>query len=153
MSDNGLLPKWHHRYEPEANDNTPAPAYSHASAINLFAADCHAASRKAGWYTDLSTGRALDRNVPEMLCLIHSEISEAMEGYRKSKPGKVLMDDKLPHRPMAEVELADAMIRIGNLAAFLGYDLGGAIVEKMAFNASREDHKIENRLKAGGKAF
>ncbi|WP_246713832.1 hypothetical protein [Rhizobium leguminosarum] len=140
-----------------ANDNTPqpslSPAYSHASAINLFAADCHAASRKAGWYTDLATGRALDRNVPEMLCLIHSEISEAMEGYRKSKPGKVLMDDKLPNRPMAEVELADAMIRIGDLAAFLGYDLGGAIVEKMAYNANREDHRIENRLKAGGKAF
>lgn len=93
--------------------------YHHAAAINLFAADCHAASRRAGWYTDLATGRALDRNVPEMLCLIHSEISEAMEGYRKSKPGKVLMDDKLPHRPMAEVELADAMIRIGDLAAFL----------------------------------
>ncbi|HAU76627.1 MAG TPA: hypothetical protein DCW88_14195 [Agrobacterium sp.] len=121
--------------------------------MNLFAADCHAASRRAGWYTDLATGKALDRNVPEMLCLIHSEISEAMEGYRKSKPGKVLMDDKLPHRPMAEVELADAMIRIGDLASFLGYDLGGAIVEKMAFNANRPDHKIENRLKAGGKAF
>lgn len=133
-----------------ANDNTP---HNHAAAINLFAADCHAASRRAGWYTDLATGKALDRNVPEMLCLIHSEISEAMEGYRKSKPGKVRMDDKLPHRPMAEVELADAMIRIGDLAAFLGYDLGGAIVEKMAFNANRPDHKIENRLKAGGKAF
>ncbi len=135
---------------PTANDNKP---HNHAAAINLFAADCHAASRRAGWYTDLATGKALDRNVPEMLCLIHSEISEAMEGYRKSKPGKALMDDKLPHRPMAEVELADAMIRIGDLAAFLGYDLGGAIVEKMAFNATRPDHKIENRLKAGGKAF
>ncbi|WP_245422901.1 hypothetical protein [Rhizobium sp. S9] len=139
---------------PPANDNTPAPApYSHASAINLFAADCHAASRKAGWYTDLATGREKERNLGEMLMLIVSEVAEAMEGERKSKPGKVLMDDKLPNRPMAEVELADAMIRIGDLAAFLGYDLGGAIVEKMAFNASREDHKIENRLKAGGKAF
>ncbi|WP_259668022.1 hypothetical protein [Rhizobium lentis] len=140
-----------------ANDNLPqpslAPTYSHAAAINLFAADCHAQSRKAGWYTNLATGRALDRNVGEMLMLIVSEISEAMEGVRKSTGGKTLMDDKLPHRPMAEVELADAMIRIGDLAAFLGFDLGGAIVEKMAFNASREDHKIENRLKAGGKAF
>lgn len=140
-----------------ANDNTPqpslAPEYSHASAINLFAADCHAASRKAGWYTNLATGKALDRNVPEMMMLIVSEISEAMEGYRKSTGGKVKMDDKLPHRPNAEVELADAMIRIGDLATFLGFDLGGAIVEKMAFNASREDHKIENRRAAGGKGF
>ncbi|MBY3333721.1 hypothetical protein HLI01_08680 [Rhizobium laguerreae] len=121
--------------------------------MNLFAADCHAASRKAGWYTNLATGKALDRNVPEMMMLIVSEISEAMEGYRKSTGGKVKMDDKLPHRPNAEVELADAMIRIGDLATFLGFDLGGAIVEKMAFNASREDHKIENRKAAGGKAF
>lgn len=133
---------------------SPSPEpYNHASAINLFAADCHAASRKAGWYTDLATGKALYRNVGEMLMLIVSEVAEAMEGVRKSTGGKILMDDKLPHRPMAEVELADAMIRIGDLAAFLGYDLGGAIVEKMVFNANREDHKIENRLKAGGKAF
>lgn len=120
----------------------------HAAGINLFAADCHAASRKAGWYTDPETGLALERNVPEMLCLIHSEISEAMEGYRKDLP-----DDKLPHRLAVEVELADAMIRIGDLATYLGCDLGGAIVEKMAFNATREDHKLEARKAAGGKAF
>lgn len=130
-----------------ANDNTPK-SHSHAAAINLFAADCHAASRKAGWYTDPETGFALERNVPEMLCLIHSEISEAMEGYRKDLP-----DDKLTHRRMIEVELADAMIRIGDLATYLGCDLGGAIVEKMAFNATREDHKLEARKAAGGKAF
>lgn len=132
-----------------ANDNKPtAPTYTHASAINIFAADCHARSRKAGWYTDLATGKALERNVPEMMMLIVSERSEAMEGFRKK-----LDDDKLPHRKMMEVELADAMIRIGDLATFMGYDLGGAIVEKMAYNDNREDHKIENRLKAGGKAF
>lgn len=127
---------------------TDETGHNHAAAINLFAADCHAASRRAGWYTDLATGKALDRNVPEMLCLIHSEISEAMEGFRKK-----LQDDKLQHRKMVEVELADAMIRIGDLATFLGCDLGGAIVEKMAFNSNRDDHKIENRVKAGGKAF
>lgn len=129
-----------------ANDNTHAP--THAAAINSFAADCHAASRKAGWYTNPTTGEPLSRNVPEMLCLIHSEISEAMEGYRKDLP-----DDKLSHRRMIEVELADAMIRIGDLATYLGCDLGGAIVEKMAFNRTREDHKLEARKAAGGKAF
>ncbi len=40
-----------------------------------------------------------------------------MEGERKD-----LMDDKLPHRKMAEVELADALIRIFDYAGAYGYD-------------------------------
>ena len=80
--------------------------------------------------------------------LIVSEIAEAMEGERKS-----LMDDKLPHRPMAEVELADAVIRIFDYAAGFGYDLGGAYVEKMEYNRTRADHTTEERLKPNGKKF
>ena len=83
-----------------------------------------------------------------MLCLIHSEISEAMEGHRKN-----LMDDKLPHRSMLEVELADAVIRICDMAGGLGLDLDGAINEKLEFNKNRADHKIENRLTENGKKF
>src|SRR5262245_43683454 len=41
---------------------------------------CHQASRQAGWYTDIATGAPRDRNRGEMLALIHSEISEALEG-------------------------------------------------------------------------
>ena len=72
--------------------------------------------------------------------LIVSEIAEAMEGHRKG-----LMDDKLPHRLMIEVELADAMLRSADLAGALGLNLGAALAEKMAFNATREDHKIATR--------
>lgn len=107
----------------------------------------HAASLNAGWYTNPATGERLERNVPEMLMLIVSEIAEGMEGYRKG-----LMDDHLPDRLSVEVELADAVIRIGDLCGFLGLDLAGAVIEKMAYNAKREDHKLENRAK-GGKAF
>lgn len=107
---------------------------------------CHNRAWNAGWWHDLNTGEMLNRNVPEMLCLIHSEISEGLEGYRKN-----LMDDKLPHRKMLEVELADAVIRIFDLAGGLGFELGDAIAEKMNFNANREDHKIENRKGENGK--
>lgn len=63
------------------------------------------------------------------------------------------MDDHLPDRPMIEVELADAVIRIADLAGYLGLDLGGAIMAKLEYNRRRADHKLENRAKQGGKAF
>lgn len=117
-------------------------------AVNELTNICYEASKKAGWHTNIETGELLNRNKGEMLMLVVSEVAEAMEGERKG-----LMDDKLPHRPMAEVELADAVIRIMDYAGRWGYDLGGAIAEKLAFNAQRPDHKIENRLKEGGKKW
>lgn len=118
--------------------------------VDLLVDQCFGASAASGWWNDPHTGESLlgERNVPEMLCLIHSEISEAMEGHRKR-----LQDDKLPHRPMIEVELADALIRIFDLGRGLGLDLGGAVAEKIEFNLNRPDHRPENRLKAGGKAY
>lgn len=121
------------------------------TAAQLIVDACHGASTAAGWWNDLHTGEPIIQRphvVGEKLCLVHSEISEAMEGHRKK-----LMDDKLPHRPMIEVELADAVIRIADLAGALNLDLGGAIAEKLAFNAQRPDHKPENRKAEGGKAY
>lgn len=120
----------------------------HVKAIKELTKEIHQDNVDAGWWTDLKTGNKKDRNVGELLCLIHSEISEAMEGYRKD-----LMDDKLKHRKMFEVELADALIRIFDLAGAHNLDLGAAMAEKRAFNKIREDHKVENRKKDGGKKF
>jgi NTP pyrophosphatase (non-canonical NTP hydrolase) len=119
---------------------------STAETLNELAQACRAANDK--WWKDPATGAILNRNRAELLMLIVSEIAEAMEGERKS-----LMDDKLPHRPMAEVELADALIRIFDYAEGFGYDIGGAFEEKMEYNATRADHTAAERLKANGKKF
>lgn len=116
--------------------------------FNNLSADIHNANVKAGWYTDLKTGEPKQVNVGEKLMLIVSEIAEGMEADRKN-----LMDDKLPERNGLEVELADAVIRIMDLTGYLKLDLGGAIWDKLQYNAKREDHKIENRIKDDGKKY
>lgn len=117
---------------------------------SLLQIECHSAAKQAGWWKT-KDGTPVQDNpyaFSNKLALIHSEISEAMEGDRKN-----LKDDKLPHRDMREVELADAVIRIFDLAGAYDMDLGGAIAEKMAFNAIRPDHKPEARAGAGGKTY
>lgn len=116
--------------------------------VNKLRDLCYNESFKAGWHTNLETGELIERNKGEMIALIHSEISEAMEGERKD-----LMDDHLPQRKMAEVEMADAVIRIMDYCGRWNYDIGGAIVEKIEYNRNRADHKLENRVKNGGKKF
>lgn len=121
--------------------------------LTALADRVHADNVKAGWWTDIKTGEDLHgkRNVPEMLMLTVSEVSEGMEAYRKR-----LMDDKLPHRPGLRVELADAVIRILDLMGSeqnVEHPFGELFVEKRTYNAKREDHKPANRLKDGGKAF
>lgn len=116
---------------------------------------CHGAAQRAGWWNDAqgfdvryASPEFLKLWVGTKLALVHSEISEGLEGHRKG-----LKDDHLPHRDMLEVELADAVIRIFDLAGGLNMNLGAAIAEKLAYNAQRADHKPENRAKAGGKAY
>ena len=119
----------------------------------------HQGNVQAGWWTDLDSNKDLAEEcikqtrfgkalVAEKLALIHSEVSESMEAARKD-----LMDDKLPHRKGIEVELADAVIRILDLSGALKLDLAGAILEKLAFNSIRPDHKIANRKATGGKSY
>lgn len=117
-----------------------------AAALNEFVDITHEANEK--WWLNLEDNSPKERNVPEMLMLIVSELAEAMEGHRKG-----LKDDKLPHRDMLEVELADALIRLFDLAGGLKLDLGGAYVEKMKYNEDRTDHKREARLAEGGKKY
>jgi hypothetical protein len=103
--------------------------------LDALAAKIHAQNRK-WWYGP--DGERLNRNKGELLMLVVTEVAEAMEGERKN-----LMDDKLPHRRMAEVEVVDAIVRLLDYAAGFGYELDAPLAEKLAYNAQRTDHKQE----------
>lgn len=123
---------------------------------------CHGAAAIAGWWgTDEMTLRGADnggkfiadpRDNPyffsNKLMLAVSELAEAMEGDRKNLP-----DDHLPQYSMRAVELADAAIRIFDLAGAIKVNLGEIIAAKLAYNAQRKDHKIASRTTEGGKAY
>ena len=108
----------------------------------------HDGAKKAGWWNDVETGAPLERNKGELIALMHSELSEALEGIRKDA-----QDDHLPHRKSEEVELADCIIRILDYCGAHNLVIGGAVMEKFSYNMTRQDHKPGNRAKDGGKKF
>ena|SRR5271166_1842596 len=117
-----------------------------SDALNILAKEYRRENDK--WWRNPSTGEKIVRNRPEMMMLMVSEIAEAMEGYRKN-----LMDDKLTHRKMETVEFADLFIRLMDYVGEFCPDFGEAVVEKMEYNKTRQDHTNEARLAEGGKRF
>lgn len=69
---------------------------------------------------------------PEQIALMHSELSELLEGIRKPGP-----DDHVPELTFEEAECADLMIRMFHYCGRHGIDLGRAIMLKHAYNLSR----------------
>jgi len=73
-----------------------------------------------------------EQNKAEKICLMHSELSECLEGIRKPGP-----DSHCPEYTQEEVELADAMIRILDYSYHFNLRLYDALRAKMDYNDTR----------------
>ncbi len=131
--------------------------------INQLAKEVHKNAVAHGWWEN-------PPSIPEALCLIHAEVSEALEEYRAGKPlvyGTCAITpedcqfsdvcDLVGHPDLKEklgtckpegvaVELADVLLRTLDLMESLGVDIDAVVMAKHRYNQSRE-------YRHGGKAL
>jgi len=94
--------------------------------FNIISDNVHETAKEKGWWET-------DRNDGELIALIHSELSEALEALRNNNPP----DDKIPEFSGAEAELADVIIRIMDFTAARKYRIAEALVAKIEMNKTR----------------
>ncbi|MFA4888127.1 MAG: hypothetical protein WC628_00940 [Candidatus Omnitrophota bacterium] len=87
--------------------------------VSDFIRECHGIAKEKGWWED-------QRNEGELIALMHSELSEALEAMRNHGAKEHVAE-----------ELADCCIRIFDYCGARDIDLEDALLKKIAYNKTR----------------
>ena len=102
--------------------------------VQQLVRDSYRVSESKGWHSISAT-------IPERFCLMHSEISEALEDYRSGRVYNQIYwespEAKHPKPCGIPIELADVVIRIADFCGIHDIDLQEAIRIKQAYNETR----------------
>lgn len=100
--------------------------------VNDLVKDSFQNAKDHGWHDS-------NRSIGDLICLMHSELSEALEEHRNGRaPNEVYFNEQKPQKPEGiPVELADCIIRIFDFCGLHNIDLESVLKQKMEYNRTR----------------
>lgn len=95
------------------------------NSLNQLGSEINEINRANGWQVCQPQDWQETYKIPGVLALIHSEVSEALEAFRKGDQANF------------SEELADVIIRVLDCAAGLGLDIDAEVFNKLQKNRQR----------------